>query len=380
MVSPEAPSSDGAKPGASSGSMEDDAVCTTSPTSTPSSSTRRKRQRQAIASPSSMDESLPLTSQATSNDRSVTCKKRARTSPLLSKTSAVDSTFTAGALQPFWNVSIGERSKKLWLPTKTDCVATDSNSVSGSFRRLGQNSWFSATTFHRDRSKNSPTTYYPSSPSSLPGAMASDRPPIGSAAPPLPKTRKKIQKLKNENQEAKKPKKPAPGRCRSIRIYPTPDQTSLLKKWMGAVRWTYNECVRLVCREKTAKNNLKELRAAVVNLDSPAVSANEWLKDVPYDVRDEGVRDFIKAVEINKMKGERFEMKFRSKKDPSDTIVVHSKYWRNDGLSFRNWGGSKLRSAEPLPPSLEYDSRIQRMRTGEFFMRMPMAGVVRGEN
>lgn len=208
-----------------------------------------------------------------------------------------------------------------------------------------------------------------------------DNDPLITGSVAVKKERKKIQKLKNKAQtEKRKEKKPPAGRCRSIRIYPTPDQRSILKKWMGAVRWTYNECVRLVSIDKKVQNNLKELRAAVVNLDSSAVLQHEWLKEVPYDVRDEGVRDYIKAVEINKMKGERFDMKFRSKKDPSDTIVAHAKHWKDSTLKFGVWKGSKLKSAEPLPDILSYDSRIQRMRTGEYFMRMPMAAVVRDES
>lgn len=160
--------------------------------------------------------------------------------------------------------------------------------------------------FHKkDRSQNSQTTRCPSSSSLWADDTGGDLSSRSVVAPPPKKARKTIQKLKTKTKEVekekKKRKKPAPGRPRSIRIYPTSDQMLTLRKWMGTVRWTYNQCVRLVYIDKTTSNNQKEFRAAVVSLDSPAVSANPWLKEVPYDVQDDGVLDFIKAEEINKM-------------------------------------------------------------------------------
>lgn len=273
--------------------------------------------------------------------------------------------------RPFWNEDSLTASHVLWLPTSDGCVSrTGWQSSGSSFQRLGQNAWFSAEIYGQDPNQPMPDSRF--------RELYTEVRPNNKTV----KVRKIVTKVKKAAADpgAISLKKPPAARCHTIRLYPTSEQKDILRKWMGAVRWTYNQCVQLVCVERKVSNNLKELRAALVNLDSPAVVANPWLKDTPYDIRDEGVRDFVKAVEINKMKGERFRMQFRSRKDPSDTMVLHAKHWRGNSMIFNHWRGTELKSAEPIPSSLGYDSRIQRLRTGQYYMRIPMARSVWGEN
>ena len=78
-----------------------------------------------------------LTKKKTLKDKSNNSKK---TTLLMksSKTLDQDSTDTEKDLNPFWTESSQELSKKLWLPTKTDCVDLDTNSLSKSVKNLAQ--------------------------------------------------------------------------------------------------------------------------------------------------------------------------------------------------------------------------------------------------
>lgn len=87
----------------------------------------------------------------------------------------------------------------------------------------------------------------------------------------------------------------------------------------------------------------------------------EWALDVPYDVRDEGARDFMKAVESNKAKlkkddKHKYEVCFRSKKMCSqETINILGKHtrWSPDEPSqlsfFVRSFTEHLKLAEPMP-------------------------------
>jgi uncharacterized protein YndB with AHSA1/START domain len=126
-----------------------------------------------------------------------------------------------------------------------------------------------------------------------------------------------------ERKEAKEEKKAI-----KIRVFPTKEQDAKLKRWFGAARWTYNRCVESF-KTKACKMNTKEVRSRHVN--NEALQDNERAKEVPYDIRDEAMNDFRKAFEATRARakkdGKRFEFKFRSKKDETQSIVVLKKHW-----------------------------------------------------
>lgn len=55
-----------------------------------------------------------------------------------------------------------------------------------------------------------------------------------SPSPPPPQSKKRAR-------GGVKPK-PLPMKTRKVRVYPTQEQRQMLREWMGAVRWTYNQC------------------------------------------------------------------------------------------------------------------------------------------
>jgi putative transposase len=110
-----------------------------------------------------------------------------------------------------------------------------------------------------------------------------------------------------------------------------------------------------------------------------------WLKEVPYDIRDEGLRDLLKAYKSNMAKRAKndgnhtFEMHFRSKKRlNSETITVHSKHWKHTKGAY-TWLRA-IHASEPTPETLEYDARLLHTKAGAYYLCMPLPLVVRDEN
>jgi len=93
---------------------------------------------------------------------------------------------------------------------------------------------------------------------------------------------------------------------------------------------------------------------------------------MPYDVRDEAMIDFVKALSTQNMlvaKGKRkfFHMSFRSKRE-DQSIVMHSKHWKNGSFYKSFFGNEPIASSEPIPAHLGYDSRLVRDKCGKYFL------------
>ncbi len=96
----------------------------------------------------------------------------------------------------------------------------------------------------------------------------------------------------------------------------------------------------------------------------------KWVMETPYDIRDEAMNDLLKGYSTNfAANRKKFKMKFRSKKNPHQSIVIHSKHWGKTHGEFSFL--PKMKSAEPLPNKLEYDNRLVVNRLGEFYLCIP---------
>ena len=176
--------------------------------------------------------------------------------------------------------------------------------------------------------------------------------------------------------------KPPPTRARKIRLFPSPDEAATLRHWVSTARWKYNACLAAV-KDGTPRT-LAALRAACLNADSPALQTNPWAAETPYDVRDEALRDLLKAYDSNfAAKRPHFTMRFRSKKADAEAIVVHAKHWvhKRGVYAFL----ARMRAAEPLPDALGYDARLVRKRYGRYYLCVPLpapahAPAISGEN
>ncbi len=180
-------------------------------------------------------------------------------------------------------------------------------------------------------------------------------------------------------------KKASPVRARRIRIYPTKEQQATIKTWLGAVRWTYNQTVNHLNQAEKVDKSIKTIRARFVNHDTIGNASPQWFESIPYDIRDEGARDAKKAISSNMAKQRKrkkegksfnFRLSFRRKhRACQETLVVHSKHWRHQrGPMFDLLGqsGHKLNASEPLPETLDYDSRLIRTRLNEYYLCIPM--------
>ena len=312
----------------------------------------RKRTNVELSTP----ESVAPTKKKTCNGRSKTSRTSTQTTNS-SKTSVLASISEEKACRPFWNELSKAWSQKLWLPTKTDCVDTVSNCWNSSLRSLGRNSWFTVKQKVSRRPENWQTTSWPS-PRSLWLATTDGGP-----------------KPTEENGSGL--------RTRKVRIYPTLAQRTKLQKWFGVTRWTYNRCVEAL-RSKSVPATKKALRDLTVN--DAGLSAQPWVKEVPYDIRDEGMNDALKALQSNlaKMrKGglKKFRLSYRSIKDFQQNVVVSKKHWvHKRGIYSDVFGQGVLKSSEPLPAELEHDARLVKDRLGRYYLCLPVANETRSEN
>jgi len=81
------------------------------------------------------------------------------------------------------------------------------------------------------------------------------------------------------------------------------------------------------------------LRAYCVTSNAPLLKDKPWVTQVPYDIRDEAVKDFVQAYKACQTKvgkgnlaANGFQFKFQSKWSKSRKIVIHAKHYWTTGL------------------------------------------------
>ncbi len=138
---------------------------------------------------------------------------------------------------------------------------------------------------------------------------------------------------------------------------------------MGSHRFFYNQAVAY--HREHGKVTPALLRQELINDEALDRHGWQWAKAIPYDVKDEALRDFMKALKSNFAKkkanpNHHFEMRFKSKKSCRDNFVIHKKHWKAK-RGFYSWT-STIQSCEALPQQLPTDSRIVRERNQYFLM------------
>jgi putative transposase len=231
-----------------------------------------------------------------------------------------DSTTAERDLLPYWNDYTGAISSHLWLPTGTASPASAPSSSSKCSSKTVANSWFSTSEISAPQ-RNSPRIYSPSLLSSLPE-------PTDSAG-----TGRK---------------------SRRIRIYPDRQQKAKLKLWLDAARFTYNRTIELLTSDGAPKASWLKIKKDILT------QLPQWTKPVPYEVKSHAIRDaclavsavkkFNKQLKIDRAKGIRLQedyAHFRSRRDDSQTIFIHSSAISVKGVYHTLLGNLKLR--EPIP-------------------------------
>ena len=154
-------------------------------------------------------------------------------------------------------------------------------------------------------------------------------------------------------------------------------QREVLKRWFGAARWTYDQCIRGI-EEEGIQRTKKALRDYCVNATPHLMNKIPWITETPYDIRDEALNDVLKAYKtaftlLKKKHCVKFKMKERRLKDKSTSIVIHHKHWKNTSKiflssAFKKAGAEEtLLSSETFPDTIHYDCRLQCTRLGEYY-------------
>ena len=119
--------------------------------------------------------------------------------------------------------------------------------------------------------------------------------------------------------------------CRKVRFYPTTNHKILLEKCFGATRYLINQAL-----ENINNGNIKqvtnpiEIRNFLKYQDKYLNDKNIWLKEIPYDTRDNAIRQLcsnFKSV-FTQLKNKtitHFKMNFKSKKNPKQVCFVNKK-------------------------------------------------------
>jgi transposase len=121
------------------------------------------------------------------------------------------------------------------------------------------------------------------------------------------------------------------------------------------------------------------MRLLYINKDSELALFCPWALEVPADLREDAMRDAIKAIvayaakEAENKNG--FKFKFRSKRDEQN-LVVRARHWgRKSGAYSQIWGSGVLRTSSPrhpLPAKLHGDSRLVKDKMNRYFLCMPV--------
>lgn len=154
----------------------------------------------------------------------------------------------------------------------------------------------------------------------------------------------------------------------------------MLNRWFSTARWTYNRAVDAV--RSGCERSKKALRALCVNNELWESESLAWVKQTPYDIRDEAMNDVLKAYKTNfAAKRSQFTVNFKSRKAKSDSIAILAKHWKASGLFHPTfWGQAPLIASEPLPDKLDYDCRLQRTNLNHFYLCIPRPLELRSES
>lgn len=324
----------------------------------------------------------------------------------LSQTLGQESTLKKKVCYPFWTKCSQDVSDKLWSCTGTDYVDLPSTSWNASLKRLGLNSWFS-TKMSMPRNKKNWLPISSPSPQFLwqdimdavlpkierdeekkkkPRVKKPKQETKTKETPPA--KRRKLEQVKAKKTKTKlpvktnnKPNKAVAERCKKIRVYPTHKQRKILEQWFGTARWTYNHCVEYDRGHK--KSGKGDLRKYCINSDSELVT--EWVKQTPYEIRDQAMLDIIKAKKTIKANNHKnAEFKFRSRKDKTQTIGILAKaYNAKNGQTanvIRHLKAIYNKQDTKLPDRVNYDCKLTKTWLGEYYFIIPEPLICQSES
>lgn len=316
-----------------------------------------------------MPEFLQTIKNKISLDKLMCCKTRIQVQKLL-KTLDQESTLKERVLKPYWNMFTLERSKESWLPIKTDCADLVQKYLSGFSKKRELNSWFS-TNFQTMKTFQAPPnlqkTYL-----QLPQFLS-----LETTEPDQQITEKSEKKKKKKLTKSTKSKTDQYNAIK-FRIYPDTEQRQILNQWFGSSRFIYNKCAHHIKTHYDSTGSfggsltIKNLRNNFINNINYPGDQYKWMRDIPYDVRDEAAKDLINNYSSNLKKSKKFYIKFRSKKDHTQSISVLSKHWgHKTGIFSRVFSSDRLKCEKKLPNKLDHTCRLLKTELNKYYLCVP---------
>ena len=273
--------------------------------------------------PLDIAESAEKDKQKFSRPRSPLCKS-STPKQRLSETLEVVSTSNEKGFSPYWNAFCEEINSALLLPIGIDSPVSAAKSYSSWSSKTVVKSWFLTKMFIVPN-RNSQKTYSPYS-----------------TCFPVECT--------DSGDTVTKSKK--------IEIFPTVDQKVILRKWFGTSRYTYNASVSLLERQDTPTTFKKLVPIVFEGLP-------EWHTETPRQIKVGAVMDACQAVGNAKVKckqtGEFQTVKFRSRKNPRQTLYLRADSLKKNGFYVRFLGDMKM--SEPLPANPQGTGKVSERDT-----------------
>jgi similar to tr len=156
-------------------------------------------------------------------------------------------------------------------------------------------------------------------------------------------------------------------KSRKIRIYPTQQQKILFKKWFGVSRKFYNET--LVIYKNGSQKTWDKVYQEIAEQNN-----YDYIKSVPYQVKNKAVRDYNIALSTNKKKakklGKHFEMKFKSKKNPKQSCYIPKSAITSLGIYHTIAGKLKMKERQWFENEDICDCRLT-LEFGKWFLVIP---------
>lgn len=299
----------------------------------------------------------------TSKDKSNTCKINSQpTESFL--TLVPGSTSNAKVCDPSSSWLPKEESDKLWLPIATDCVASHSNWLPGSFKSIKSNSWFSIKKWIPLKRRRWQKTFSRSSTFSI-----------------AESTEGVNTKSSQRKSNVRKSKKEIANKSKRVGLKPSPEVNKTLKEWFGSVRATYNwalGCIKAKPNEYKLTNMIWLRKRFVNKCNIP--KAKQFLLNTPKSIRDTAVSDLSEAYKSNfliraKNPNHTFDINFRKRKEAQSITITSEqiKQWDVEKREFamfptmlKNKIKFHLRLNGFVPDKVSYDCKLLMSVLGKF--------------
>lgn len=158
-------------------------------------------------------------------------------------------------------------------------------------------------------------------------------------------------------------------KTRKIRIYPTKEQRTILRRWFGVQRLVYNQAIQHYNdKEFEVRHWMKLCPIVLSELDM------DYVKEVPYLIKSNAVKDAYTSWSANcrkaKKNGTPFSLKFKSRKDKIQSCYIPKTAISTLGVYYTKSGVMKFSETDWFANSEISDSRLI-CDHGRWFISIP---------